>query len=92
MADNFKETSLKGHIQLCELRYQALEERLDNVETRLNKIEEKVSALKEQTQAGFTEIKLLLERNHNRRQTQMIATVGSIVVAVLTMIGYIVTH
>jgi hypothetical protein len=92
MADNFKETSLKGHIQLCELRYQALEERLDAVETRLNKIEEKVSSLKDQTQSGFTEIKLLLERDNNRRQTQMTATFGSVAVAIISVIGYIISQ
>jgi len=92
MADNFKETSLKGHIQLCELRYKALEERLDALETRLNKIEEKVGALKEQTHTGFTEIKLLLERENTRRQTQLIATLGSVAVAIISVIGYIISQ
>jgi len=81
--DNFKETTLKGHIQLCELRYKNLEERLDNVEARLTKIEDQVSALKAQTQQGFTEIKLMLERNNVRRQTQLIASISAVVVALV---------
>jgi phage shock protein A len=88
--DNFKETSLKGHIQLCELRYKALEERLDNVESKLQKLEQDVSDLKTQTQAGFTEIKIMLERNHTLRQTQTIATFGTIVTAILAFAGYII--
>ena len=89
--DNFKETSLKGHIQLCELRYKNIEERLGNVEHRLSKIEDKVSSLKAETQQGFAEIKLLLERDHNRRQTQIIASLGTVAVAILGLIGYLIT-
>ena len=81
--DNFKETTLKGHIQMCELRYKALEGRLDNVEARLSKIEDQVSALKAQTNQGFAEIKLMLERQNTSKQTQLIASVGAIVVAVV---------
>ena len=88
--DNFKETSLKGHIQLCELRYKALEERLDNVEIKLQKLEENLSEFKTQTQASFTEIKIMLERNHTLRQTQTIATFGTIVTAILAFVGYII--
>lgn len=83
MMDHFKETTLKGHIQLCELRYQALEQRLDNVEARLTKIEDKMSSLKTQTEAGFAELKLLLERKNSSRQTQLIASIGAIVVAIV---------
>jgi len=81
--DNFKETTLKGHIHLCELRYKALEGRLDNVEARLTKIEDQVSALKAQTNQGFAEIKLMLERQNTSKQTQLIASVGAIIVAIV---------
>lgn len=92
MTDNFKETSLKGHIQLCELRYTALEQRLDNVENKLHKLEQNVSDLKTETQAGFAEIKLMLERQNTGKQTQLIATFGTIAVAFITLIGYIITR
>jgi len=81
--DNFKETTLKGHIHLCELRYKNLEQRLDNVETRLSKIEDQVSALKAQTNQGFAEIKVMLERQNSSKQVQLIASVGAVVVAVI---------
>ena len=90
--DGFKENTLKSHVQLCELRYKALEERLDNVEAKLAKLEDNVSALKAQTQAGFSEIKLLLERNHSARQVQVIATFGTIITAILAFVGYIISH
>jgi chromosome segregation ATPase len=90
--DGFKETSLKGHIQLCELRYKSLEERLDNVESKLAKLETDLTELKAQTQAGFTEIKLMLERQNTSKQTQIIATFGTIITAVLAFIGYLIVN
>jgi predicted nucleic acid-binding Zn-ribbon protein len=90
--DNFKETSLKGHIQLCELRYKALEERLDNVELRIAKIETTINDLQVQTQAGFSEIKLLLERQNSSKQVQVIATFGTIITAILAFAGYLIVN
>ena len=81
--DNFKETTLKGHIQLCELRYKSLEQRLDNVEQRLAQIEDKVNNLGSQIQSNLLEIKLVLQKADARRDVQIIATLGTIVVAVI---------
>ena len=82
--DNFKETTLKGHIHLCELRYKALEERLDNVELRLAKIEGKVSDLGSAIQSNLLEIKLTIEKANSRRDVQVIASLGTIVVAAIS--------
>ena len=81
--DGFKETSLKGHIQLCELRYKALEERLDNVEQRLSQIEDKVSDLRSAINSNMLEIRLIIEKANSRRDVQIIATLGTIAVAVV---------
>jgi hypothetical protein len=89
--DKFKETSLKGHIQACEIRYLNLDERLTNVEDKISKIEKSVSDLKDQTQAGFAEIKLILERQNSSKQVQLIATFGTIFTAILGFIGYLIT-
>lgn len=84
MTDQFKETTLKGHIQLCELRYKNLEERLDNVEARLSKIESKVGDLGQTIQSNLLEIKLSIEKANSRRDVQIIATLGTIVVAAIS--------
>lgn len=81
--DNFKETTLKGHIQLCELRYRNLEEKINEVEARLTKVEDNITALKTSMAAGFSEIKLLIEKQNNARTIQIIATVGTVAAAVL---------
>jgi pantothenate kinase len=90
--DHFKETTLEGHIQLCELRYKNLEEKINEVEARLTKVETAVANLKSEMQSNFTEIKLLLERQSNARTIQIIATAGTVIASGLALAGYILTH
>jgi len=83
---------LNLHISLCEQRYKALEVRLDAVEQRLSKVEDQIADVKQQMHAGFSEIKVMLERNSSQRATNLVATIGSIVVAVIGVIGYLVVR
>jgi len=83
---------LNLHVSLCEQRYKALEGRLDAVEQRLSKVEDQIADIKQQMHTGFSEIKVMLERNNSQRQTTVIASVGSIIVAVLGVIGYLIVH
>lgn len=82
--DAFKETTLKGHVQLCELRYKALEEKINAVERRLTTVEDQISNLKKDMATGFGEIKLLIEKQNNARTIQLIATIGTIAAAAVT--------
>lgn len=90
--DQFKETTLKGHIQLCELRYKNLEERLDNVENRLTQIEAKVSNLSATIQTNMAEIKLIIEKANSKRDVQIIATLGTIIVAAISAAAIMITR
>jgi ActR/RegA family two-component response regulator len=83
---------LNLHVQLCTERYNALEEKIHAVEARIAKIESAVADLKVQTTAGFAEIRLLLERQNSSKQTQMIATFGTIITAVLAFVGYLIVN
>jgi predicted nucleic acid-binding Zn-ribbon protein len=88
-----EDTDLATHVELCAIRYKGIEDKFDDVEKRLNKIESKVSDLSDQIQSNFLEIKLAIEQANNRRDVQVIATMGTIAVAVITAIGYwIVQH
>jgi chromosome segregation ATPase len=86
-----EEKDLETHVMLCELRYRALETRLDGLQFRLDKLETDVSSLKTQMQSGFNEIKILLEQRNTSKTNQTIMTLGAIVVACITALGYIIT-
>lgn len=90
MAPKGENEDLNLHTILCAERYKVLESRLDALDNRLTKLERTVEDLARRQEAGFNEIKILLERKNTSRQTQLIATFGTIVTAVLGFIGYIV--
>jgi len=83
---------LNLHVSLCEERYKALETRLDAVEQRLTKMEDQISAIKGQMASGFNDIRLLIEKQNNARTIQLITTFGTIAVAVIGLLGYIISH
>lgn len=87
-----EEQDLATHVSLCHLRYKQLEEKLDAFNDRLTQVETDIGAIKSQMQSGFADIKLLLEKQSNSRTIQVIATFGSIAVAVIGVVGYLITH
>jgi len=87
-----EERDLATHVEICAIRYQGIEEKMDAFDDRLTKIETNVNDLKDQTAQGFNEIKVLLERNASHRQTALISAIGGVVVAVIGVIGYLITH
>ncbi len=83
---------LNLHVSLCEQRYKELERRLETLDERIAKVEDQVSSIKREMAAGFNDIRLLIEKQNNSRTVQMIATFGSIAVAIIGAIGYILTR
>lgn len=81
--DEFRETTLKGHVEKCQLRYEILEQKLENLNARLTKVETDLGAIKSTMHTGFSEIKLLLEKQSNARFIQIIATAGTVLTAVI---------
>jgi predicted nucleic acid-binding Zn-ribbon protein len=81
-------TDLATHVELCAMRYKGIEEKFDAVEQRLNKIETDVNKLSNQIQSNFLEIKLALEQANSRRDVQVIATMGTLAVAIISAVGY----
>jgi len=86
-----EETNLAAHVEICALRFKGIEEKMTNLEKRLDKVEDTLTDLKTQTQNGFTEIKILIEHQNTTRHTTLITTIGSVVVAVVGVIGYLIT-
>ena len=86
-----EDTDLATHVELCAVRYKGIEDKFNDVENRLSKIENDVNDLKVQTAQGFSDVKLLLERQNSSKQVQMIATFGTIITAILAFVGYLIT-
>ncbi len=87
-----EEENLATHVALCSERYKGIEDKFHDIERRLTKVEADLSAIKSTVQSGFSDIKLLLEKQNNARFMQMTATFGTIAAAIIGVIGYIITH
>lgn len=87
-----EENDLATHVALCSERYKGIEDKFDDVEKRLNSIETRVSDLNKTIQSNFLEIKLAIEQSNGRRDVQVIATMGTVAVAIISVIGYLITH
>ena len=83
---------LNLHVSLCEQRYKELEARLEALDARLTSLEIKVGALKSEMLTGFSDIKILIERQNNQRSTQIIASAGAVIAAVFGAVVYILSR
>lgn len=74
-----KETNLETHIELCALRYEGIEKKFVDMEKRFNKIEQ-----------GLEDIKIILGENKSKNFAAVITTAGTIIVALIGMLGYLI--
>ena len=84
--------SLEIHVDLCELRYKALEDRMTRIEQKVQDISTDVQDFKDEVRKGFGEIKDMLTLAKDEKFKTVIVTAGSVIVGLLTLLGYIVVH
>jgi hypothetical protein len=72
---------LATHVSLCELRYQGIQEKFNKVDARLDQIE-----------VTLNEIKAMIVKQGDQKFKAMTAAMSTILVGVLSLLGYIVVH
>jgi len=87
-----EETDLATHVEICAIRYQGIQEKIDGLTERLDTVESKINTLSKEIQSNFARIELALEKASAKRDVQVIATLGTIAVAIISVIGYLITH
>ena len=86
------EARLSTHEEICALRYKALETRMDSIETRMDSLSSDVKELKDTTAKSRGEIKNLLTQAKDEKFKTMVTVAGTIIVALLGTMGYLITH
>jgi hypothetical protein len=84
--------SLEIHVDLCELRYKQLEDRMTRIESKVQEVTIDMQDLKEEMRKGFAEVKVMLQAARDEKFKTIIASGGSVVVGLLALLGYIVVH
>jgi pantothenate kinase len=83
---------LNTHEAVCSERFLGLDIKMKNIEDRLDKLETTVKELSSGTAKGFSEIKELIEKRNNSSHTAIITAAGSVIVALIAFLGYLITH
>ena len=86
------EARLNTHEQVCAERYKALENRMDSVESRMDAISADVKELKQANEKQFAEIKAMLSGAKDDKFKTMVTVAGTIIVSLLGVMGYLITH
>lgn len=87
-----EQTSLELHVELCAERYKRLEEKIGFVESSLERIHTDFASFKTDNQKNLSEIKNLLSSAKDEKFKIMVTATATIVVGLLAMLGYVITH
>lgn len=85
-------TSLEMHVELCAERYKRLEEKFDLVENRIDQLCGDFSSFKSENQRNLSEIKNMLSSAKDEKFKIMVTATASVIVGLLAMLGYVITH
>jgi len=86
------EARLSTHEQVCAERYKALDNRMDNIENRMDSLSTDLKELKTTNDKQFGEIKTMISGAKDDKFKTMVTVAGTIIVALLGTMGYLITH
>ena len=83
---------LTMHEEICALRYAAIEHKMVMIDHRFDKLETDIKELKDSNVKNMSEIKTLITTGKDEKFKVMITVAGTVIVGLLGMMGYIITH
>lgn len=83
---------LNVHVDICQLRYQQLEERIARVESTMSAINRDLQDFKSEMRENFDDIKSMIVAAQAQRFNTLVGSAATVVVALLGMLGYLVVH
>lgn len=84
--------NLEIHVDLCQERYRRLEERMDRIEARVENLSSCINQFHVEINQRLDDLKQMLFSAKDERFKTMVTTTGSIIVALIAVIGYIAQH
>jgi hypothetical protein len=83
---------LTTHEAVCAERYAGIEVKMTQIDRRFDRMESEIKLMKEDSNRGFAEIKNLIEKKTSGNQQAIITAAGTIIVALIGFLGYLLTH
>ena len=86
------EARLQNHEEICLIRYTAINEKMDQIDQRFDKLETDIKELKDSNGKNMSEIKAMLIAAKDEKFKVMVTIAGSIICALIAMMGILLTH
>lgn len=83
---------LATHVEICTLRYQGIQDQVDTLKEKIDRVEKDIKDLRADTAKGFSEIKTMLQSAKDEKFKVIVGASSTIIVALLGMMGYLITH
>ena len=83
---------LNTHEAVCAERYEGINSKMKTIEERLDNLEADIRDIKKTTNQGFVDLKDLIEKRNNSSHTALITTAGTVIVALIGFLGYLLMH
>jgi archaellum component FlaC len=84
--------NLEIHVDLCELRYKQLDDRLTRVEDKIEEMSKDFNTFKTEMRQNFNDIKSMLQTAKDEKFKTVVSVAGSIIVALIGGLGYMMMH
>jgi hypothetical protein len=87
-----EEQDLQTHVEICALRYEGIQNQMKNIDERFDRVEVELKDLAVSTNKNLGEIKTLITAAKDEKFKTVITATSTVVVALLGMLGYLITH
>ena len=87
-----EEEDLATHVEICSLRYNGLQQQIDILQKRVDIVEVSIKELRKENDMNFNDIKELITNQKDERFKVMVTSTATIIVGLLAMLGYVITH
>lgn len=87
-----EEQDLQTHVEICAIRYEGIQNQMTKIDERFDKIEAELKELTTSTNKNLGEIKTMLQGAKDEKFKTMVTVAGTIIVALLGTMGYLITH
>lgn len=86
---SLEKNNLETHVELCELRYRQLDQRIERVEQQLDRVALDLRDVRTDLQQHFDDLRDSILAAKDQRFTVAVSAASTVIVALIGLIGYI---
>jgi chromosome segregation ATPase len=85
-------SNLEAHVDLCAERYKRLEEKFETLDLRLGTLKQEFALLEASMDSKHKELVGMIQESSTSRFKVLVATSGTVIAAILSVLGYLIVN